>query len=786
MKKLAVFILIVAQLPATSFFYDLGELDTDGTHISWQGSSTAFSGAYRWPANRKPLSRYNGGQIVSGGQLSTEPDFIVASCDAATDTITIALSNFFGRRLEAETGTSASLPTGMEITFVGSSVAATTQPNGTTTKWDGNTTSTPPCGLVQWEQDQYKKYYVRDGSGATFKVSATPGGAAIDLQAGTSVGTTGFNFAGYTNAMAFMMARGMSFTCDAATDICTTPVPHLRNSGNAVFVHSTGTLPAGFPYRGYGGQKYGYVLEVLTTTTFKFRKGGVADQIDTGDFLSLATAATTWASRDLINLTTAGTGTHYMHAFDNTSAAFSTWGQGVAFRTFSGYPAGTVLTFRAGGQPSLADDWTPGTAGANRPLFNFPSGDIMTTVIAKIPAITAAGDYPVTITTSEAATSSTNPATYTFKLKVVSLTPTSFAGPSSYPTIPGKASSIFTTGQCGGEADAGDCSWASWDNVMVDTIHGGGASDPPSGRHRRCTDRSNATYPMGMSVANPAVGYDPLYSGTESALWYYASRTQRKIADYTGDRDWANCTIYLADRMLSVGVSSIAIRNFTGTPLAAYAETGNPKYRAFVFKQTRDTPYEKGQIREIRMREAAYSMAHLHDSRELTGAENYDMDDQATALIGMIHNTATVAPERIYHQVFMGGLVAKELTLWYALTRDERVPYVLKALMDYYWPYFSTTQDGTGFSGFPYTLEPAGLRCYVNCEERLSSKLNNYISPIFAWYWRLTGNETYRTRGDTIFSYQFRDGQPYHAKEYSQTYYWSWDFVKWREGAPVF
>jgi hypothetical protein len=78
--------------------------------------------------------------------------------------------------------------------------------------------------------------------------------------------------------------------------------------------------------------------------------------------------------------------------------------------------------------------------------------------------------------------------------------------------------------------------------------------------------------------------------------------------------------------------------------------------------------------------------------------------------------------------------------------------------------------------------EPAGTRCDVDCQKYTSSDLNNLLAPAFAWYWRLTGDDKYRERGDDLFSHEYDDNNPWNAKEWSQSFYWSWDFVAWREG----
>lgn len=57
--------------------------------------------------------------------------------------------------------------------------------------------------------------------------------------------------------------------------------------------------------------------------------------------------------------------------------------------------------------------------------------------------------------------------------------------------------------------------------------------------------------------------------------------------------------------------------------------------------------------------------------------------------------------------------------------------------------------------------------------------LHNLVSPAFAWYWQITGNDTYRVQGDELFLHSLDNG-PYSGKQFSQAYRWSFDYVNVR------
>ena len=275
-------------------------------------------------------------------------------------------------------------------------------------------------------------------------------------------------FAGYTHAMAFRAIRAVQVTCDPETDVCTSAVPHRRSNTQGGFFHTTGTLPGGISPQMEGGMRYGFCLEVLDSTRFKIRAGA-------GGSLT----CTNWESRPDIDITTTGAGTHYLYT--NQSTGNAEYGP-AAFWSMTGYPQGTMLSFRLSTEVARPFAWNPGPSGNTRPL---PASTTMhSTVIAKIPAVTPAGSYSVTVQTSESATSLVNPAQYTFPLKVESIGEPVLSGPSVFPPIPGfrKGDSALQTGQCGKYNGVGDCSWATWEFILTANTHGGGARSGPATR----------------------------------------------------------------------------------------------------------------------------------------------------------------------------------------------------------------------------------------------------------------------------------------------------------------
>ena len=150
-----------------------------------------------------------------------------------------------------------------------------------------------------------------------------------------------------------------------------------------------------------------------------------------------------------------------------------------------------------------------------------------------------------------------------------------------------------------------------------------------------------------------------------------------------------------------------------------------------------------------------------------------------------------------YYEYFMFGLQAEELVEYYKLAaQDPRIPPAIRCIADWIYP----SQWDTIGESFPYDKA-----YYVfgytqkDFDGSCMATLNNLISPMYAFVFRLSGNSSYQIKGDDIFNNGALfagctppDPHNYLAfpsdsngKAYSQQYLWGTDYVNWRSGAPV-
>ncbi len=708
-----VLVLLAPLLAQGETIFPARDITENGDPISWVGSRTVFVGPYTWP-DREPLGVYN-----DGGRLVTQADLTITGCDVAADTCSTKTLLLFG-----------GLPNGTEVKFV--------------------TTGTLPGGLVSWSSDHNKVYYVRDWSGSSFKLSATASGPPIHLDRNVpGTGVHGMSFAGYSQAMSFKLTRAIRMTCDPETDICTSEGPHLYEEGAWVYVASSGGLPEGLSGFG-GGKMYAYCLAYLSPTTFKLRltKPGFDTPCNTPNL-------------PYADIKSRGTGIQYIfNAYQPGKSAAGAKNQPVFIRSISGYPPGTVLTWRAQNSALVPNNVVDGYGMADASGFSV-------TIFAKVPAVTPPGEYRITVKSSEARGSEVNPNSFQYTLTAVSLPATNTAGPKEFPKIPGLK---------------------TWEQIMTSNTNGGGSAPT---QYPRCVNRKDPEAPLGWADAKgnispraTSVPYPVAYSpGSNARVWFYNDETFFRIAQYTGDDSWANCGIFVADAMRDkfkqYGPGSMpGFYYFPWTLVAAYRHTKDPSYKDALISIAEKGSGIRGSVNDFNIRENAFAFESRLAKRELTGEEDYELPYYAEAVLGQLYINATVKPDRTFNEPFMLGLAMRPLIRWYMISHDERIPYVIKLTLDKIW---DSWYDQRAHHGY-YNPEPYGQRCAVSCQKYIGAKLNNLVSPAYAWYWRLTGDEVMRERGDDMFSHVYDEGFPYSAKEWSQGFYWSWDFVDWRQG----
>jgi len=712
LKLALVLVWLLPRLAQAETIFPARDLTEQGDPISWGGSRTVFVGHYTWP-DREPLGVYN-----DGAKLVTRADIVITGCDFNSDTCTTNTPMLFG-----------GLPDATEVKLV--------------------TTGKLPGGLVGWNTDHAKVYYVRDWSGNSFKLSATPNGPPIHLDRHfPGEGEHGMSFAGYTHVMTVFAAKAVRIECDPETGICTSERPHLYQEGARVLVTSSGQLPDGL-YEFGGGRFYTYCLAYLSPTTFKLRRTDVA-------FDTLCTANLPFA-----DIKSKGRGVHYLFgSYQSGKSAPGARDAPVFIESMSGYPRGTVLSWRG--------TWTLLLPTATVKGYGWTDPTNMcVTFFAKVPAITRPAEYRVTVNTSEARDAELNPNSFQYTLKAIPLPVTTIAEPKNFPPIPGLK---------------------TWEHVMISSDDGGGSALK---QYPRCANRKDPQAPLGwadpagnVTLTNTGVPYPVSYfPGSNQRVWFYNDETFFRIAKYTGDPSWANCGVFIAaamrDKFQQFGPAAIAAYYyFPWTMVGAYRLTKEASYRDTVISTADHGQRASGSVGDVLMREHAFAFEGRLAKRDVTGQEDYDLPYFAEASLGQLYMNATSSPDRTFNEPFMIGLAMRPLIRWYMISHDERIPVVIKLTLDKFW---DSWYDHHGHR-MTYNPEPMGQRCGVSCQNWTGTKLNNLVSPAYAWYWRLTGDAVVRQRGDDLFSHVYDEGYPYSAKEWSQGFYWSWDFVDWRQG----
>jgi hypothetical protein len=316
-----------------------------------------------------------------------------------------------------------------------------------------------------------------------------------------------------------------------------------------------------------------------------------------------------------------------------------------------------------------------------------------------------------------------------------------------------------------------------------------------------------------MTAAQLPTRYNPGFSDTGSTeVWFYTGRNFFDTAIDTGDPTWANCGIHIAkawrNRFLLGTYPNSYLLTDGEVTAAAYGWTRDPTLRVAMKKALTGAPYWDGRIDENQQRNHAFAMTRRRVYEKVTGIEDYMLQYYVEAALMMVFNNAAERPERVYNQPFLLTLNMKDIIDSYSRSSDERIPVIVKMLIDRTWtdwyrpagPWPEGAVDpATGltryddyqvaYNGNAFGERCGGSNCLGNEANWTESQLIAEMVPPFAWYWRLTGDETVypdgttvRSRGDELFSRIYYHGRPYWAKTYSQTMWWTRDYVQWRLG----
>jgi hypothetical protein len=286
--------------------------------------------------------------------------------------------------------------------------------------------------------------------------------------------------------------------------------------------------------------------------------------------------------------------------------------------------------------------------------------------------------------------------------------------------------------------------------------------------------------------------------GVEQQIWYYdGAWVYRQVAAYSGDPDWIRCadniTTQYRDRYVLQNNGAIPNwRIFTDGLKNACSNCDGRNRHALLQLAIKNLAPNGGSVWTSGMRESSYivestiNAANAFGYTELSQIPNTapwstvksGLTVSASRLLGMMD--AVRGDYFVSQQTFMIGLALRALIQYWEYTGDPRVPVEVKGVLDYIWDQlWDRTRNQLIFN-----VSPRGPKCEVTCNPIAQTELINLTVPAYAWYWSITGDDTYRERGDEIFANSLNTSINYSGKIFTQNYRWSFDYVLLREGTP--
>ncbi len=279
-------------------------------------------------------------------------------------------------------------------------------------------------------------------------------------------------------------------------------------------------------------------------------------------------------------------------------------------------------------------------------------------------------------------------------------------------------------------------------------------------------------------VIDPAQGY---YIAGEGQDWYYdGGRVFQQVADYTGNSAWLPCAEHVLQWYGPLvnsrqGHLPGSYLNFPWGLAMHFWRNGDTMSKQAVTylgqqNMSGADPWYGTLVDPLRLRELAYGIDCMDAAAEVGQPTNHAMSVALSAAINQADELYT-SPPHTFEQSFYGGLLAEALINHYSVVSpDPRIPPAIKALLDFTWQYSADPSNGA--------LDYNTL--YIPRYQFHS--LNNLMIPAYAWYWALTGDATYLTRGDFLFQHALDDDISFSGKVFSQNYKWSFDYVRYRSG----
>lgn len=284
------------------------------------------------------------------------------------------------------------------------------------------------------------------------------------------------------------------------------------------------------------------------------------------------------------------------------------------------------------------------------------------------------------------------------------------------------------------------------------------------------------------NLASSSLSFDTKLAAT----YYDAEFVFRQIGDYLKDSFWYGCatraeSVYRDQYVIANNGGVPGYWNFTQGLLQDYLATGDSTSKNAVNLLANnaafapDTTPLSSTVSADYSREVAYTIEAYLNAEELGAPRRARLKSLVDQAFGHLDQwfISKTAP---YVRPFMVGLTAHALIVWYEKSGDPRVIPALTTALDWLWDHTWLPSSGA----FMYTdrqtssggMEPA-------------PDLNLLIAPAYGWLWHQTGTRRFIDRGDQIFTGGVNGASITGAKQFNQSYRWSFDFLKWRAARPL-
>jgi hypothetical protein len=265
--------------------------------------------------------------------------------------------------------------------------------------------------------------------------------------------------------------------------------------------------------------------------------------------------------------------------------------------------------------------------------------------------------------------------------------------------------------------------------------------------------------------------------------YYDQVRVMYQIADYTGDASWNACAmlarnVYRDEYVVPNGGKVPGYWNFTiGLGMDVERTDSDPSATAVVLLSNHgayapdSTPLAWTES-AARSREVAYTILSYMQAERLgqpRRARRAQLVDQAYGHFDQWFGSFTWRQTGEQFAPFMVALSAHTLIRDWEETGDPRLVPALRAAADWLWA--------------NAWISSAESMYYAVASPNPAPDLNLLIAPMYAFLYAQTGLPQYQEWGDALFAGGVRRAWLVGGKQFNQNYFWSFDYVRWREGA---